>query len=108
MRYYTEYESPLGTIIMLSEGAALTGLYMLEGNRYVDTILSRTEDKVNVFVKPDEQRVQACLNTMPWRENEGEANVFVKPEDQRELARFALARKGLEPTSSLIIFSFGL
>ncbi|MDY5034084.1 MAG: methylated-DNA--[protein]-cysteine S-methyltransferase, partial [Prevotella sp.] len=28
----------------------------------------------NVFVKPDEQRVQDCLNTMPWRENEGEAN----------------------------------
>ena len=83
MRYYTEYESPLGTIIMLSEGAALTGLYMLEGNRYVDTILSGTEDKVNVFVKPDEQRVQACLNTLPWRENEGEANVFVKPNEQR-------------------------
>ena len=45
---------------------------------------------------------------MPWRENEGEANVFVNPEDQRELARFGLARKGLEPTSSLIFFSFGL
>ena len=68
---------------MLSEGAALTGLYMLEGNRYVDTIMSGTEDKVNVFVKPNEQRVQACLNTLPWRENEGEANVFVKPNEQR-------------------------
>ena len=94
MRYYTEYESPLGTIIMLSEGAALTGLYMLEGNRYVDTILSGTEDKVNVFVKPDEQRIQDCLNTMPWRENEGEANVFDKPNEQRQACLIsAMARK---------------
>ena len=93
---------------MLSEGAALTGLYMLEGNRYVDTILSGTEDKVNVFVKPDEQRVQACLNTMPWRENEGEANVFVKPDEQRvQDCLNTLPWRGNEgkANDSLVVFS---
>ena len=108
MRYYTEYESPLGTIIMLSEGAALTGLYMLEGNQYVDTILSGTEDKVNVFVKPNEQRIQACLNTLPWRENEGEANVFVKPNEQRIQAclnTLPWRENEGEANDSLVVFS---
>lgn len=51
MIYYSEYESPLGTVIMLSEGAALTGLHMLERNRYVDTTLSVSErnDCLGVF-----------------------------------------------------------
>ncbi|MGM9714415.1 MAG: methylated-DNA--[protein]-cysteine S-methyltransferase [Prevotella sp.] len=40
MEYYSEYESPIGTIIMLSDGTALTGLWMLEGSRYAPANMS--------------------------------------------------------------------
>lgn len=40
MEYYSEYESPIGTIIMLSDDTALTGLWMLEGSRYAPVDMS--------------------------------------------------------------------
>ena len=38
------------------------------------------------------QKTKESSLALAWRENEGKVNVFVKPEDQRELARFGLAR----------------